>query len=100
MLFIKTFQANINLLKSSKSGYNTLIRYFGIRHANSYSQTVKFSLVGAGIGVLVGVGYYYPNLNKSTKNLIHQEHIVPVIKDPPKITPSRKVCTVKVVMPN
>lgn len=72
---------------------NNTIRLIGTKNngQNTVKNTIKYSLIGASVGAFVGVGYFFHNSNNTKLHITQGEEIITLIKDVPKIEPSRRV---------
>lgn len=55
--------------------------------------TLKFGLLGVTMGALVGTGYSIQRMNTSYNHIQDAQTAIAVLKEVPKIYPSKEVCT-------
>ncbi|KAK5640483.1 hypothetical protein RI129_011294 [Pyrocoelia pectoralis] len=82
---LRAFFRKSNQLINSKLSIATSVSPVGIRNV------VKLSLVGAGIGTVIGITYSVYNLNKPLAHIINREITLPLLQDPPNIPISRRI---------
>lgn len=70
---------------------NILKRLFTTQEKAPSRGLVKMSLLGIGIGAVVGTGYSFHQLNKPTTHILNQQTSMSVLKNVPNIVPTRKV---------
>lgn len=66
----------------------------GTANANTKSRsTLKLSILGVGLGALIGTGYSIHQLNKPRGHILNEQTTIPMLNEIeiPKITPSKKV---------
>ncbi|KAF2897934.1 hypothetical protein ILUMI_08242 [Ignelater luminosus] len=65
-------------------------------NAKSPKSTLKLSILGVGLGALVGTGYSIHQLNKPRGHILNEQTTIPMLNEIeiPKITPSKKIRTV------
>lgn len=83
---------NINNVKPNTSIFRGLCTY--VEQPKSKGM-LKFSLIGAGVGVAVGAGYAFNKINDARKKLALEgsEVEVQLLKHKPDVKPSRRVCS-------
>lgn len=95
-MFSRTFYCMLN--SGFKLPANFMYSKFALRrfsskinNSSTIKSTLKYSLIGASVGTFIGVGYFIHSNNNTNIHVTQSEEVITLLKDVPKIEPSRRV---------